>query len=86
MDEHAAASARIGALLAAPFELSRREDRWLALGADVVGFAAFDARGWDRLVAEARLLARWRAAGVPAPRVLHEDAARRVQRRRRRCA
>jgi hypothetical protein len=71
------------AALGGPIELSRREDRWLALGADVVGFAADDARGWDRLVAEGRLLVRWRAAGVPAPRVLDEDAALRVQVRER---
>lgn len=83
MDEHAEVSRRFGALLGTRFELTRREDRWLALGADAVGFAALDLRGWDRLVAEARLLARWRAAGVPAPRVVDEDAALRLQVRER---
>ncbi|TMQ08804.1 MAG: hypothetical protein E6J91_32320 [Deltaproteobacteria bacterium] len=79
MDQPAEVRARFDAVLGEPVELSRREDRWLALGADVIGFAAVDARGWARLVAEGRLLVRWRAAGVPAPRVLDERAALRVQ-------
>jgi hypothetical protein len=38
---------------------------------------------WVRLVAEGRLLARWRAAGVAAPRVVREAVERRVQVRER---
>lgn len=83
MDPRGEVAARFDALLGGPVEISRREDRWLGLGAEVVGFAAFDARGWGRLVAEGQLLARWRAAGVPAPRVLDESAALRVQVRER---
>ena len=64
-------------------EISRRERRWLALGADVVAFAADDDAGWARLRAEAELLARWRAAGVSAPRVLREVSAARIQVRER---
>jgi hypothetical protein len=62
-----------------PFELSRREARWLALADDVVAFAADDDAGWQRLACEAWLLARWRAAGVPVPAVVREDATRRIQ-------
>src|SRR5262245_54945064 len=83
MDDPGDVRARFGALLAEPIELSRREDRWLALGQNAVGFAAVDPAGWARLVAERQLLARWRAAGIPAPRVLDEDDARGVQIRER---
>lgn len=75
--------ARFAAVLDAPFEMSRSETRWLALGDEAVAFAADDDAGWRRLQSEAWLLERWRAAGVPAPRVLREDAARRVQVRER---
>ncbi len=77
--------ARFAEVLGAATELvvSRRDGRWLALGADVVAFAADDDAGWSRLGAEGALFARWRAAGVPAPRVLDEDVARRVQVRER---
>lgn len=73
----------MGELMGGPVEVVRREDRWLALGVDLVGFAADDSDGWARLVAEGRLLARWRNAGVVAPRVVREDAERRVQVRER---
>lgn len=64
-------------------EISRRERRWLAIGSDVVAFAADDDAGWARLRAEAELLARWRAAGVPAPCVLRDVPAARIQVRQR---
>jgi hypothetical protein len=64
-------------------EISRRERRWLAIGNDVVAFAADDDGGWGRLRAEGELLARWRAAGVPAPRVLRDVPAARIQVRER---
>ena len=84
MDSQSDARARFAGLLGATtIDVSRREKRWLALGEDVVAFAADDADGWARLVAEARLLARWRATGVPVPHVLDEDAVRRVQVRER---
>jgi hypothetical protein len=64
-------------------EISRRERRWLAIGTDVVAFAADDDAGWTRLRVEAELLARWRAAGVPAPRVLRDIPTARIQVRER---
>jgi hypothetical protein len=75
--------ARIAALVSEPFELSRLDTRWLALGSDVVAFAADTEAEWRRLQAERWLIERWRAAGVPAPRVRHEDATRGVQLRER---
>ncbi|HUS29091.1 MAG TPA: phosphotransferase [Kofleriaceae bacterium] len=75
---------RFAALLDEPFELSRRDNRWLALAPNLVAFAADDFAGWRRLQQEAWLLDRWRRiGGVPAPRVLREDAVRRVQVRER---
>jgi hypothetical protein len=74
---------RFAALLSGKFEVSRHESRWLALGDDVVAFAADDDAGWRRLQSEGWLLDRWRSAGVPAPRVLREDARRGVQVRER---
>jgi aminoglycoside phosphotransferase (APT) family kinase protein len=74
---------RFAAALGVGFELSRRDAGWLALGADVVGLAADDDAGWQRLERESWLIARWRAAGVPAPRVLRVDATRGVQVRER---
>jgi hypothetical protein len=71
--------ARIGALVRGPFELSRRDTRWLALGQDVVALAADNDTEWRRLEAERWLIERWRGAGVPAPRVLREDSVRGVQ-------
>jgi len=64
-------------------EISRRGRRWLALGAEVVAFAADDDAGWTRLRAEGDLLARWRAAGVPVPCVVREVPAARIQVRER---
>ncbi|HET9622957.1 MAG TPA: phosphotransferase [Kofleriaceae bacterium] len=78
-----AAHARFAPSLGTAFELVRRDRGWLALARDVVGFAADDDAGWRRLTSEAWLLARWRAAGVPAPRVIDEDPARGVQIRER---
>jgi hypothetical protein len=40
--------ARIGALVNEPFELSRLDTRWLALGAEVVAFAAQTEAEWRR--------------------------------------
>lgn len=64
-------------------EIVRRERRWLAIGSDIVAFAADDDDGWARLRAEGALLARWRAAGVCAPRVLREISTARIQVRER---
>jgi hypothetical protein len=61
------------------FELRPGDGRWIALAADRVAFAVDDDAGWRRLEAERWLLDRWRAAGVPAPHVLGDDVARRVQ-------
>lgn len=77
------AAARFAGALGGGFELSRREDRWLALGDEIVGFAADDDAGWRRLAAEAWLLERWRAGGVPAARVITVDPVRRIQLRER---
>ncbi len=63
--------------------VSRREDRWLALGPDIVAFGADTDEEWKRLEVEAELLRRWRAAGVPVPRVIDADAHRRIQLRER---
>lgn len=63
--------------------VSRRDDRWLALGADLVAFGADTDAEWRRLEVEAELLRRWRAAGVPVPRVIGADAERRIQLRER---
>ncbi len=65
------------------FELSRREDRWLAMAEDRIAFAADTDAEWARLQTEARLIDRWRAAGVPVPRVLDENERERVQVRER---
>src|SRR5512142_366867 len=54
------------------FELRRRERRWLALGDELVAFAADDEAGRDRLGRERWLFERWRAAGIPAPRVVSD--------------
>ena len=75
--------ARVAALASGPFELSRRDTRWLALGADTVAHVADDEAEWRRLEVERWLIDRWRAAGVPVPRVLRDDAIRRVQLRER---
>jgi aminoglycoside phosphotransferase len=75
--------ARVATLVDEPFELSRRDTRWLALGTEVVAFAARCDDEWRRLEAERWLIGRWRAAGVPAPRVIDEDATRGVQVRER---
>lgn len=64
-------------------DVSRRDDRWLASGANLIAFAADGEREWARLVTEAVLLRRWRAAGVPVPRVRDEDAVHRIQVRER---
>jgi len=74
---------RLFALLGSPFELSRRDGRWLALAPDRIAFAVDDDAGWRRLGQEAWLLEKWRAGGVPAPRVLLDDPIRRVQIRER---
>lgn len=60
---------RFAGVIAEPFELERRDDRWLALGAEVVAMLCDDP---GRQAAEAWLLERWRAGGVPVPRVLVE--------------
>jgi len=65
--------ARFATLLKAPFEVCRRDDRWLALDADHVAFAVDDAQGWQRLEQEAWVARRWLDYGVPAPRVLAAD-------------
>jgi len=77
------AHARFEAVVGEPVEVSRRESRWLAMGSERVAFGADDDTGWKRLEREAWLLERWRAAGVPVPRVLRADATRRVQVRER---
>lgn len=77
------AQARFARVIGGAFDVSRRDARWLALGDDVVAFAADDDLGWRQLQREAWLLRRWRAAGVPAPRVLREDATALVQVRER---
>jgi aminoglycoside phosphotransferase (APT) family kinase protein len=69
---------RFVGLVDGDFEVSRRTTRWLAIGEDVVAFAADDDAGWKRVTAEAWLFAKWRAAGVPAPRVIAEVPDRRV--------
>ena len=66
-----------------PVEVSRRDDRWLALGAEIVAFGADSDAEWNRLVTEAELLRRWAAVGVPVPRVIEEDTVRRIQVRER---
>jgi phosphotransferase family enzyme len=71
--------ARFAAVVGRPVEPERREARWLAMSDDVVAFAADDDAAWQRLASEAWLVERWRAAGIPAPRILASDAARRVQ-------
>jgi hypothetical protein len=71
--DESAARARFEGALGAAFELVRRETGWLALTEDVVGRAADDDAGWRRLASEAWLLERWRAAGIPVPRVVRED-------------
>jgi aminoglycoside phosphotransferase len=63
--------------------ISRRDDRWLALGTDIVAFGADTDDEWKRLEVEAELLRRWRAAGVPVPRVISADPDRRLQLRER---
>ncbi|HTL35496.1 MAG TPA: hypothetical protein VL326_20350, partial [Kofleriaceae bacterium] len=83
-DERNAAHERFAAALGSEsFELSRADGRWLALTRERVAHAVDDFAGWRRLVQEAWLLSRWRSAGVPAPRVLVEDPARRIQIRER---
>ena len=69
---------RFEGLVDGAFEVSRREARWLAIGDTVVAFAADDDAGWQRLVAEAWLFAKWRSAGVPVPRIVAEVGERRV--------
>lgn len=64
-------------------EVTRREQRWLALTDREVAFVADDEPGWRRLVAEARLAERWRGAGLPAPRVVAELPGERLQVRER---
>lgn len=54
------------------FELSRRDDRWLALGDNYVAFAADNDREWARLQTEAKLIEHYRAVGVPVPCILEE--------------
>jgi aminoglycoside phosphotransferase (APT) family kinase protein len=78
-----AARTRILAVSGITAEPTWRETRWLALGQRAVALAADDDVGWARLRAEAALLARWVEAGVPAPRVLDVDDARRVMVRER---
>lgn len=75
--------ARFAEALGAAFELIQRERGWLALAQDVVGLAADDEADWRRLTSEAWLLERWRAAGLPAPRVLRDDPVRGIQIRER---
>ena len=77
------ARARFAAALGGAFELSRRDTGWLAMADDVVAFAPDDDAGWRRLGSEAWLLERWRAAGIPVPRMLRADAALGVQVRER---
>ena len=61
--------ARLTPLIGDRFELSQREDRWLAMTDEVVAFVG-DAK---RLAIERWLLERWRANGVPVARVLRDD-------------
>ncbi len=74
---------RFSGLLAPGYDVTRRGSRWLALGIDEVAFAVDDEAGWVRLEREAWLYERWRAGGVPVPRVVRVDATRRVQVRER---
>lgn len=80
MDE---ACSRFERLIDEPFQVVRRDRRWLALGKEVVAFAPDDEDGWKRLERDRWLIGRWRAVGVPASRVIREDPARRVQIRER---
>jgi hypothetical protein len=77
------ARSRFESLVPEPFELSRRETRWLALADDVLAFGADGDAGWRRLEQESWLIDRWRAAGIPVPRVIRDDPVRRVQIRER---
>ena len=70
---------RLGDAVGSPFELTRRDTRWLAIGDELVAFLADDDAGWRRLTREAWLADRWRAAGVPVPRVVRMDAPRKLQ-------
>jgi aminoglycoside phosphotransferase (APT) family kinase protein len=70
---------RLGDAAGSRFELARRDTRWLAVGDELVAFLADDDAGWRRLTREAWLIHRWRPAGVPVPRVVGMDAARRLQ-------
>jgi len=79
----AAVHERFQRVLGTEVQADRRDDRWLAMTTDRVAFAADDDTEWARLRAEARLIARWRAAGVPVPRILDENERERVQVRER---
>jgi hypothetical protein len=64
--------ARVARIVDSAFQLSRREDRWLAMGDTFVAFAANDDAEWARLRSVAQLIERWHSAGVPVPRVIDE--------------
>src|SRR5262245_13732062 len=73
------ARARLRAVLGCEAEPMRRETSWLAMTETVAARAADDETVWHRLECEAWLIERWRAAGVPVPRIVRMDATRRVQ-------
>ena len=74
---------RFDATLGGSFELIRRETRWLALADELIGCAAGTDTEWRRLEVEAWLLQRWHTRGIPVPRVVRHDHARKVQLRER---
>jgi aminoglycoside phosphotransferase (APT) family kinase protein len=74
----AAVHERFAAVIDAPVAVLRRDDRWIALGDEIVAMVCDDPQ---RQAAEAWLLARWRAGGVPAPRVVAERAGVQIRER-----
>lgn len=69
---------RFAAVIDAPFTVARRDDRWIAMGDEVVAMICDEPR---RQAAEAWLLERWRAGGVPVGRVIAERAGVQVRER-----
>jgi hypothetical protein len=71
------------AVLGDSYEIHQREARWLGVGATLVAAKAMDERTWQQLQREAWLLTHWRAAGIPAPQLISNDANERIQVRER---